>query len=164
MTCELKLAECAVNRWSGHLPYTCNVLLALLLRRLEGGTVFSPDERALFIVSEFWAANESDGLAAYLDSDLIARLGAARAAFTEIRAFDVARTLCAAIESLNASESPTFNGVRSPKMLCGKIVTDDAVDLLIARFARRCVQSELIRRSATDVAGHGIRTVRSRVH
>ncbi len=74
--------------WRGHLPETQQILLPILLRASAGAEEFSPCERILYTVCEFWAAIAARDLATALGADCILHLQDAMIALSTIGALD----------------------------------------------------------------------------
>jgi hypothetical protein len=135
--------------WQGHLPITSFALLTLLDRAAAGGNEFSRNERVLFVAAEFWAAVNARELATHVDCEVADPLSDARNAFSVIGAPHLVKILrqCAPRRAL--SETGRHQGILAVEERLRRV--PESVDLLIARFAGRCLCEE--RRCAEAAAG-----------
>ena len=131
-----------MDAWRGHLPITSVALLSLLNRAAAGQTEFSHVERLLYVACEFWAAVNAHELEAHLDPDITDPMGDARRAFSAIGAGHVADTLR---QILVPSRTLTKHRRRQRLAAVEEqlLLVPEAVDVLIARFARRYLFEEL---------------------
>ena len=126
-----------LDAWRGHLQVTYHRLLPILTRAALGDIEFSRAERILYTVCEFWSAIAARTLVSHLGSQAVDNLQVAATAFSEIGAMNVVDSLNAALEDLPNATQQQFRERLSA--LEGELHnTTDAVDQLIARFAKNC--------------------------
>ena len=63
-----------MDSWTGHQSITSTALLNLFGRAAKGDAVFTPGERTLVTLSEFWAAARTGSLLDFLERDTASRL------------------------------------------------------------------------------------------
>lgn len=131
-----------MDAWRGHLPITSVALLSLLNRAAAGQTEFSHVERLLYVACEFWAAVNAHELESHLDHDIADPMGDARRAFSAIGAGHVVDTLR---QILVPSRMLTEHRRRQRLAAIEEqlLRVPEAVDVLIALFARRYLLEEL---------------------
>jgi len=128
-----------MDSWTGHQSITSTALLNLFGRAAKGDAVFTPGERTLVTLSEFWAAARTGSLLDFLERDTASRLRDARAAFVVIGAAQVIGILNRAIgeHALAPTEQLRRHCIMGLQdRLC---ITDEPIDLMIAGLARTCL-------------------------
>jgi hypothetical protein len=131
-----------VDAWRGHFPITSIALLSILNRAAAGQEEFSQAERILYVACEFWAAVNALELEAHVDLDVADALHDARFAFSAIGAEHLVNTLLQV-------DAPTGDRMQDGHRQWIATLQEqllrvaDSVDVLIARFARRCLFDEL---------------------
>ena len=94
-------------------------------------------ERVLFNVCEFRAATANDGLAKYLETGTLRKLGDARYVLNEIGALDVAALVSDTLSSLRRTSSVNREITRSVNLERALLVAGQRLDELIAQYASR---------------------------
>jgi hypothetical protein len=130
------------NDWRGHFPVTSVALLPLLQRAAADRSDFSRVERILWVACEFWAAVNARELSAHLDTEVGDPLRDARFAFSAIGATQVLETLRQVAVGTAGAESRGTRCERISDIEDRLLRLPEAVDMLIARFAWRCLCEE----------------------
>jgi hypothetical protein len=131
-----------VDAWRGHFPITSIALLSILNRAATGQEEFSHSERVLYVACEFWAAVNALELEAHLDPEVADPLHDARFAFSAIGAEHLANNLLQPVVptgDLTQDGHGQWIAILQEQLLR----VADPIDVLIARFARRCLFDEL---------------------
>ena len=138
--------------WPGHFPVTSVALLSLLERVSGGERRFSPAERVLFVACEFWSAFNAGELDSYFDLKAEDPTHDSRIALRVIGASEIA-------SALDQGVLGPAGGRAEPRRRRRLVILEEKmrgisepIDLLIARFAWRCMTTQ--RRSAVDIPFH----------
>ena len=125
--------------WPGHFPVTSVALLSMLERIADGERRFSPAERILFVACEFWSAFNAGELDGLFDLKAEDPTRDTRIALHVVGAIKMA-------ESLNQGVLGPAGGRADARRRRRLVLLEDRmrlisepVDLLLARFAWRCM-------------------------
>lgn len=126
-----------MRTWHGHRRVTTEALLSVFDRLLAGATTLSPAEQTLYTTCELWAAVVTRTLVGVLRRDPDDSLRSAAKAFATIGAHQVAATLRRGADDVAVAGTATRRRACLAAVEDRLVCTDDAVDLLIAGYARR---------------------------
>jgi hypothetical protein len=122
--------------WGGHLPETRRKLLAILERVVRGDSHFTLAERGLVTACEFWALAMAGDLHRSTGSRAISRLRFISTIYAAMGAASVAAELRDAHRFLTRAHTLQQRRMRFRSLENSLRDTTDAVDALIAQFAR----------------------------
>ena len=135
--------------WPGHFPVTSVALLSMLERIAGGERRFSPAERILFVACEFWSAFNAGELDGYFDLKAEDPTRDSRIALQIVGATQMAGTLDQGALGPPGGRADIRRRRRLVILEEKMARISEPVDLLIARFAWRCMTTK--RRAATDI-------------
>jgi hypothetical protein len=121
--------------WRGHFPVTSVAVMSVLERAAAGEVNFSPAERTLFVVCEFWSAFNAAELDTYFDLKAQDPTRDAREALRTVGAVQMADALDFAVLGPAGGRATVRRRQRLLELAATLQRIDEQLDLLIARFA-----------------------------